>query len=174
MTREMDHRFEKYAVIAVARWFRENGYEVGISVPGSPRELVQRDALSGLEIPSITENDLLNPKHRYEVYYDTPGCIDLVARNNEEVWLIEAKGITEGGSAPGSVAQAVGRVVLLMTSAETRLRYAMVVPRQESFLNALRSIAPDNPVLTRDDFRVFLVSKDGSVECRSVIQLLGS
>lgn len=169
---EAEHRYEKYAVIAVAKWFEQRGYQVGISVPGPLQDILKRADLGGLEIPAFREDDLKNPEYRYTVYYDTPGHIDLVARSSSQVWVMEAKGIVKGGSAPGAVAQAIGQVVLLMMPTEPTLRYAIILPDEKRFIEVLKSVAPDNPVLTRPDLRIFLVSKDGSVRCRSLADVL--
>jgi len=63
--------FEKYAVIAVAKWFKKKGFEVRISVPGKVKNLVNSN-LGGLEIPEITDEDFNNPQRRYTIYYEQP------------------------------------------------------------------------------------------------------
>ena len=112
-----------------------------------------------------------NREHRYRVYYDTPGNIDLVARKSDEVWVMEAKGLIARGNARAAVAQAIGQIVLYMTPSEPTLRYAIILPEDERFTRVLKGAASNNPVLLRDDFRIFIVSKHGKVQCKSLTQM---
>ena len=158
----MTYWFEKYAVIAVAKWFKKKGFEVRISVPGKVKSLVNSN-LGGLEIPEITDEDFNNPQRRYTIYYDSPGTIDLVARNERQLWIIQAKGITKRSNAPGDIAQAIGQVVLLMAQSEPSVHYGLILPDESRFIRVLCQIEVDNPVFTRNDWHIFLVSKEGQV-----------
>ncbi len=162
---------EKYAVIAVVHWFIDRGYEARISVRGPASDL-GRDTLGGKEVPEITPANIADPRGATTIYYDVPGTIDLVARKKGELWIIQAKGVTKRFSAPGDVAQVIGQVVLDMTATGPTLYYAIVLPDEEHFMEILRKIAPTNPVLTRDDFRFFLVSKEGEVRCLNLAEVL--
>ena len=130
MTVDIDYRHEKFAVIKVARSLSQQGFEVGISVPGPVQELSRRTKLGGLGIPSFSTSDMRIPEHRKRVYYDTPGTIDLVARKSDEVWVMEAKGLSARGNARAAVAQAIGQIVLYMTPSEPTLRYAIIFARR--------------------------------------------
>ena len=159
----MKYWFEKYAVIAVGKWFEQKGFEVRISVPGKVKNLMHSD-LGGLTIPEIADEDFNNPQHRYTVYYDSPGTIDLVARNESQLWVVQAKGVTKRSNAPGDIAQAVGQIVLLMTQSEPSVYYGLIFPEEPRFLRVLSQIEADNPVFTRNDWQLFLVSKEGQVK----------
>jgi hypothetical protein len=158
----MTYWYEKYAVIAVGNWFEEKGFDVRISVPGKINGLMS-SALGGKTIPQVATDDFKNPQHRYTVYYDVPGTIDLVARNKNELWIIQAKGISTRSNAPGMIAQAIGQVVLLMTHSEPSIHYGLILPDNPNFLRVLRQIEVDNPVFTRSDWHLFLVSEKGDV-----------
>ena len=156
----MIYWYEKYAVIAVGNRFKEKGFDVRISVPGKINELMN-SPLGGKTIPEVTTEDFKNPQHRYTIYYDSPGTIDLVARNKNELWIIQAKGISTRSNAPGMVAQAIGQVVLLMTQSEPSIHYGLIFPDNSNFLRVLRQIEVNNPVFTRSDWHLFLVSEKG-------------
>ena len=158
----MTYWYEKYAVIAVGKWFEERGYEVRISVFGRVDDLVNKP-LDGLPIPQISPDDFKDPQHRYNVYYDRPGTIDLVARKGEEIWVMQAKGITTRSNGPGMVAQAIGQEVMLMTGALDTAKYGLIFPDEKNFVRALKQIEKDNPVLMRDEWVLFLVSETGKV-----------
>lgn len=167
----MTYWYEKYAVIRVGNWFKEKGFEVRISVPGKINELIS-STLGGKMIPKVTEEDFKNPQNRYEVYYDSPGTIDLVAKNKSELWIIQAKGISTRSNAPGMIAQAIGQVVLLMTHSDPSIHYGLIFPDNPNFLRVLRQIEVDNPVFTRSDWHLFLVSEKGDVNALTFQEFL--
>jgi hypothetical protein len=157
--------FEKYAVIAVGKWFKEQGFEARISVPGNVESLMN-SKLGGLDIPEINDDDFNDPQHRYKVYYDTPGTTDLVVRNDDQLWILQAKGVTKRSNAPGDIAQVIGQTVMLMTDFIPSVHYGIILPDKPRFVEVLSQIKPDNPVFTRQDWHLFLVSMEGEVkEC---------
>lgn len=160
----MEFRYEKFAAIALSQWFTGRGYEVCLSVPGPIEDLIERDELGGVRPPELSAEDFADPQRRYEIYYDSPGNVDLVARRGEELWLVEAKGLAKGGSAPGTIAQAIGQVVMMMAPGIPALRYGILLPREDRFVQAVEKILPDNPLLNRDDFFIFWVSSDGVID----------
>lgn len=158
----MTYWYEKYAVIAVGKWFQEKGFEVRISVPGKVNEL-SRLPLGGLPVPEINPRDFRNPQYRYNVYYDTPGTIDLVAKSQDELWVFEAKGISTRSNGPGKVAQAVGQMVMLMTKSVSSVHYGLIFPDESNFVRALHQVENDNPIFVESNWHIFLVSQDGAV-----------
>ena len=162
----MKYWYEKYAVIAVGKWFQQKGFDVRISVPGKVKSLVHSD-LGGLEIPKITDEVFNDPQRRYTVYYDRPGTIDLVAKNKDQLWVMQAKGVTKRSNAPGDIAQAIGQIVLLMAQSEPSVHYGLILPDEKRFLKVLCQIESDNPVFSRNDWHLFLVSKEGQVKAFS-------
>jgi hypothetical protein len=161
---EADFRYEKFAAIALANWFIRQGYEARLSVPGPAEELESRTDLGGIIPPELSSRDLTDPRCRYDIYYDTPGRIDLVARNAQHIWLVEAKGLLKRGGAPGAVAQGIGQMVALMRPSLFNLRYGLLLPIEPKFRRAIGRIARDNPILSREDFCIYWVDRDGSIE----------
>lgn len=168
MDLDVEYRYERFAAITLSQWFAEKDYEVHLSVPGPVEELAHRDNLGGIEPPELTSMDFSDPQRRYEIYFDSPGHIDFVARNDEEVWLIEAKGLIKGWGVPGTVTYAIGQVVIMMKPELDYLRYGILLPREERFAQVVVEISPTNPVLSREDFSIFWVSREGSIKVERI------
>jgi hypothetical protein len=164
MDASIEHRYEKYGAIALSRWFRNNGYEVKLSVPGPIAELRNRNDMGGIDPPDLSKFDTKDRRTRYTIYYDSPGHIDLVARNDDEVWIIEAKGLTEGRGAPGAVAEAIGQIILLVDPEFVDYRYGILLPKEERFTRVIEGISNNNPIMCRSDFHVLWVTEDGDIE----------
>ena len=164
MSKSIEFRYEKYGAIALAPWFMDQGYEVQLSVPGPLSELVNRKDLGGIEPPLLSDFDTDDPQTRYEIYYDSPGHIDLVARNSDELWIIEAKGLVKGGGAPGAIAAAIGQVILHIDPSHSEFRYGVLLPKEERYLRVIAEASVDNPIFCDPNFKIFWVSKTGNIE----------
>ena len=134
------------------------------AVPGPTEDLASREELGGIVPPDLSKFDLANHQTRYEIYYDSPGHIDLVARKENEVWLIEAKGLTKGAGAPGVIAEAIGQTVIIMDPEHIGYRYGILLPKEKRFLDVLSGISDENTLLSREDFYVFWATGDGDIE----------
>lgn len=164
MTGEMEFRYEKFGAITLARWFERRGYEVRLSVPGPIADLARDKDLGGLVPPDLSQQDFDDPQCRYEIYYDSPGNIDFVARKGSELWLVEAKGLIKRGGAPAAVAQAIGQIILMMDPSYSNVKYGVLLPREKRFEQVMEGISAANPLLSRDDVFVFWVTGDGEIE----------
>lgn len=164
MNASVEYRYEKYGAIALSRWFRDKGYEVKLSVPGPISELRKRTDLGGIDPPDLSKFNTKDRRTRYTIYYDSPGHIDLVARNDNEIWIIEAKGITKGRGAPGTVAEAIGQIVLLVDPEFVDYRYGVLLPKEERFTRVIDGMSKSNPIICRSDFALFWVTKDGDIK----------
>jgi hypothetical protein len=160
----IEYRYEKYGAISLSKWFIEKGYEVRLSVPGPVGELTSREPLGGIEPPDLSQFNMLDPQTRYDIYYDSPGRIDLVARKDNEIWLIEAKGLTKGRGAPGTIAEAIGQIVILIDPELISYNYGILLPKQKRFIEVIASVSDSNPLLCRDDFHIFWVTDEGEIE----------
>jgi len=163
MENSIEYRYEKYGAICLANWFISRGFEVGLSVPGPITDLRKRESIGGIVPPELSEFDTNDPQTRYKIYYDTPGNIDLVARNNEKIWVIEAKGLTKGRGAPGSIAEAIGQITMLIDLNLNDYIYGILLPKEDRYTNAVNKISDTNPLLSRQDFCVFWISENGEI-----------
>jgi hypothetical protein len=152
----IDYHREKYGLVALANHLTREGWqEVLLSV----RPETLETTLEGIAVPVLDPvRDATDEKYKYNFYIDRGGRIDLVARRDGKLLLVEAKGTS---SKPDSgVEQLVGRTIMHMDPSREDRSYAILVPDHPAWLAVLGRVH-HHPSLT--SVAVFLVSREGVI-----------
>jgi hypothetical protein len=135
---DFDYWHEKVALTKYAHDLVADGWEVGLSVKAA--RLDDEEPLGG-EHPRPLDGEFENSFNaapipgvtafRYKFYRDTPGNIDLVARRDGAMLVVEGKG-RSATNRRGAVAQMVGAHMLERRPGRSDIRYAILLPGGDS------------------------------------------
>ena len=87
--------------------------------------------------------------------------IDVVAQKGEEMWIIEAKGETNGGlPATNAVFMSgIGQILSRITRIDERIHYGLAIPNTDYFATSVKKFI-NSPVLRTLNLYLILVSEE--------------